>query len=392
MESRAEAQQAATRARRLSPQEAELSGNSLVNLVVVDEEVGLGGRYLVQLSKRKRADLPWTRLGVGSPVVLSPNTAKPDQSHRGVVYERQQQAICVALDGLPDDLADYEVWRLDLSFDEVAVQRQRAALEQARLARGDRFAILRNVLVGQREPEFGVDPEVRPLDRGLNEVQREAVQFAMSARDIGLIHGPPGTGKTTAVVEVIRQAIRRGKKVLACAPSNLAVDNIFERLLACGERAVRIGHPARVMPELREHTLDLLVEKHQDVKLARKLVKQAMTLFRDAERRTRTAPKPGMRRQLRDDACPPSGNAGRREHFGFRSRALRDDDGPGQPVARHAAIRSGRDRRGVPEHRAGLLDSVAALRSRGVVGRSLPVAADRGERRGRRPGIRRQPV
>jgi predicted DNA helicase len=124
----------------------------------------------------------------------------------------------------------------------------------------------------------------------------------MSARDIGLIHGPPGTGKTTTVVEVIRQAIRRGSKVLACAPSNLAVDNIFERLLGFGERVVRLGHPARVMPELREHTLDLLVERHRDVQLARKLVKQAMSLFREASRERRTAPKPGERRQLRDDA------------------------------------------------------------------------------------------
>ena len=140
------------------------------------------------------------------------------------------------------------------------------------------------------------------LDRSLNEVQLDAVQFALSARDVGLIHGPPGTGKTTTVVEVIRQAIRRGRKVLACAPSNLAVDNIFERLLGFRERVVRLGHPARVLPELREHTLDLLVEAHRDVRLARKLVKQAMSLFREAGRQRRTAPKPGERKQLRDDA------------------------------------------------------------------------------------------
>jgi superfamily I DNA and/or RNA helicase len=203
---------------------------------------------------------------------------------------------------MPDDLAEHETWRVDLSFDEVAIERQRAALEQARLARGDRTAVLRDVLIGQRQPEFGVDPEVRPLDKGLNAVQVEAVQFALSARDVGLIHGPPGTGKTTAVVEVIRQAVRRRRKVLACAPSNLAVDNIFERLLGFGERAVRLGHPARVLPALREHTLDLLVERHQDVKLARKLVKQALGLFREAGRYTRAAPKPGAKRQLREDA------------------------------------------------------------------------------------------
>ena len=69
-----------------------------------------------------------------------------------------------------------------------------------------------------------------PLDGALNPSQQEAVRFALFARDVAVLHGPPGTGKTTAVVELIRQAVRRGEKVLACAPSNLAVDNLLERL------------------------------------------------------------------------------------------------------------------------------------------------------------------
>jgi ATP-dependent RNA/DNA helicase IGHMBP2 len=302
LESKAEAQRALEQARRMSSEDAQKAGNTLVDLVVADEEAGLGGRYLVSLGRRGRAPLPWTRLDVGSPVILSPCKSKVEQAHRGVVCERDEPTICVALDRLPEDLADHDVWRLDLSFDEVAIQRQRAALEQARSARGDRTAILRDVLLGVRQPEFGLGPEVRPLDHSLNAVQREAVEFALSARDLALIHGPPGTGKTTAIVELIRQAVRRGSKVLACAPSNLAVDNIFERLLGFDERVVRLGHPARVLPELRAHTVDLLVERHHDVKVARKLVKQAMSLFREAERHTRAVPKPGARRQLREDA------------------------------------------------------------------------------------------
>jgi superfamily I DNA and/or RNA helicase len=302
LESRAEAQRAAEQARRLKPADAQQTGNTLVGLVVADEQAGLGGRYLVQLGKPGGAPLPWTRLDVGSPVVLSPHKSGAEPVYRGVVCERGEQAICVALDRLPEDLAEHETWRVDLTFDEVAVTRQRAALEQARLARGDRSAILRDVLLGQRQPEFGLDPAVRPLDGSLNPVQREAVQFALSARDVGLIHGPPGTGKTRVAAEVIRQAVRRGRRVLACAPSNMAVDNLFERLLGFGERAVRLGHPARVLPELREHTLDLLVERHQDVRLARTLVKQALSLFREAGRYTRAAPQPGARRQLREDA------------------------------------------------------------------------------------------
>ena len=308
MESRAEAQSAARQARKLSPAEAEKTGNSLIDLAVADENAGLGGRFIVQFIRRGHhvpmvgGPLGWTRLDVGSPVVLSPHKDRAELSYRGVVCERGEAMIAVAIDGLPDELGEHEAWRMDIAFDEVATERQRAALEQARVLRGDRAAILRDVLLGVRQPEFGIERAVGPLDRWLNEVQIDAVQFALSARDVGLIHGPPGTGKTTTVVEVIRQAVRRGCKVLACAPSNLAVDNIFERLLGFGERVVRLGHPARVLPELREHTLDLLVERHRDVRLARKLVKQAMSLFREAGRQRRTAPKPGERKQLRDDA------------------------------------------------------------------------------------------
>lgn len=319
LEGRAEARAAMERARRLKRDEAEQEGESLLDLAVADEESGLGGRYLLTLVKRRRGPLPWTRLSPGSPVVLSPDKPKAEFSCHGVVCERSEAAIRVALDRVPEELGDHEAFRLDASFDEAALNRQKAAMEQARLARGDRFALLRDVLLGLREPEFGVDPQPGPLDRSLNAVQMDAVRHALSARDVALIHGPPGTGKTTAVVELIRQSIRRGKRVLACAPSNLAVDNIFERLLASGERAVRLGHPARVLPGLREHTLDLLVEKHRDVQLAKRLVKQAMSLFREAERFTRAAPKPGHRKQLRDDARSLLADARRMEQQAVES-------------------------------------------------------------------------
>jgi hypothetical protein len=273
LESEAEARQAAELARRFSGAAAERTGNSLVELAVADEDTGLGGRYLIQLVKRRRGPLPWTRLSVGSPVVLSPEVARnAPPEWRGVVYQRDEQSLRVALPGMLDELADYETFRLDLSSDEVAVQRQQLALRRARSASGERLAQLRDALLGDREPRFRREEAEAPLDSTLNEVQQSAVRFALAAEDVALIHGPPGTGKTTAVVELIRRAIRRGEKVLACAPSNLAVDNLFERLWAAGQRVVRLGHPARVLPELRARTLDMLVDEHPDVRLARKLV------------------------------------------------------------------------------------------------------------------------
>jgi hypothetical protein len=308
LESRAEAQEAAERARRLSPAEAEKSGTSLIDLVVADEDAGLGGRYLLTLAKRNRGPLPWTRLGVGSPVVLTRQIERPEPGCRGVVYECREGLVRVALAEMPEEVEErgskgVGEWRLDLSSDEVSAQRQRDALRRARAAGKDRLAQLRDVLLGARAGEFGaVDEREPPLDPALNAVQQEAVRFALSSRDLAMIHGPPGTGKTTTVVELIRRAVRRGEKVLACGPSNMAVDNIFERLLAHGEQAVRLGHPARVLPELRSHTLDLLVDEHEDVRLARKLVKQAMSLFRRADRYTRARPQPGEKAEARREA------------------------------------------------------------------------------------------
>ena len=302
LESRAESNRLSQRGSRLSPADAERSGTSLIDLVVIDEDTGLGNRRLLQLAKRKRTPLPWTRLDVGSPVLLSANTRKPGDGYRGVVFERSEASIKVALGSISDDMADHETWRLDLSSDEVSSKRQRAALLRAKSAQGDRLAELRDVLMGRRPPQFGPHDDQPDIDTGLNQTQRQAVRFALSARDVALIHGPPGTGKTTTVVEVIRRGVRRGQKVLACAPSNMAVDNIFERLVAAGERAVRLGHPARVMPELRARTLDLLVKDHADVRLSRKLVKEAMGLFRRAGRYTRARPEQGARREARHEA------------------------------------------------------------------------------------------
>lgn len=302
-ESRAEARQTAQRRQRLAGADAERTGLTLLDLVILDEDAGLGGRRLVRLGKRQRGRLPWTRLDVGSPVILSAPLERGEiATCRGVVFARDDSSLSVAFPGEVELEQPGDTWRLDVADDEIALQRQRLALQRARSAQGDRLAELRDVLLGAKEPEFHQTDVGQPLDKGLNEVQRSAVVFALQARDVALLHGPPGTGKTTTVVEVIRRAVRRGDKVLACAPSNLAVDNIFERLLAAGERAVRLGHPARVLPALREQTLDLLAERHPDVRLAHKYVQQAFALFRRAGRYTRARPEPGARQQTRQEA------------------------------------------------------------------------------------------
>lgn len=307
-EAKAENEQLQQQVQRLAPAAAEATGNSLIGLTIRDEVAGLGGRVLVTLGKRnQQLELPWTRLRVGSPVQLSEENVATMQGWRGVVSQLRRENVQVALQQWPEAQSDRPTFRLDLAGDEIAHQREAAALAAAEGAKGDRLAALRAVLLGEAPALFQPVAPLSPTAGDLNPSQQAAVAHALAAEDVAIIHGPPGTGKTTAVVELIRQAVQRGEKVLTCAPSNLAVDNIFERLLALPELAtggnvVRIGHPARVLPALRDQTLDLLVENHPDMKLVRKLTKEAHALRASAGKYTRAKPEPGARQEMRAEA------------------------------------------------------------------------------------------
>lgn len=296
METEAEAERLAERSRGATRADAEKSGETLLDLVITDHEPGLGGRTVVTLVKRNRTlHLPWNRLRVGAPVVMTPDDSSTDPQH-GVVSARDRSSIQVALDDWPEG----DGFRVDLAPDEITRKRQQAALRAAPKARG-RAAEIRKVLLGERDPRFD-DETACEFTASLNPSQQASVRFAMSARDLAIIHGPPGTGKTTTIVELIVQAVSRGEKVLACAPSNTAVDNILERLVRARQKAVRIGHPARVSEELRDHTLDAKVQDHEAMKLVREMLREAENLFRRSGRFTRTRPARGEKQAVRREA------------------------------------------------------------------------------------------
>src|SRR5262249_39346786 len=118
--------------RRDSTEQAERTGNSLVGLAIRDESVGFGGRTVVVLGKRdRRMELPWSRLNAGTPVVLSESQTKDKSGWRGIVTDRDRETISVALADSPETETERPVFRLDLSSDEVARERQRDALRYA---------------------------------------------------------------------------------------------------------------------------------------------------------------------------------------------------------------------------------------------------------------------
>ncbi len=300
LESTAEIERMTERRKLLGTKKAERSGETILDLALIDHTRGLGGRYLITLAKRNREiPMPWHRLSVGSPVVVSNFADDDGSSLTGVVSARRPDSIQVALDHWPD----WQNFRVDLTADEVTRQRMMTAINTVMDSRG-RLGELRNTMMGDRPPEFA-DAEKTPeieFRTALNPSQQEAITFALAAHDLAVIHGPPGTGKTTTVVELIAQAVARGDKVLACAPTNTAVDNMLTRLIDLNQKVVRVGHPARVSEALQDFTLDGLVEQSDEMSVIKSLRREADDLFRQADRYTRAKPARGEKAEMRREA------------------------------------------------------------------------------------------
>lgn len=261
-------------------------GIALTDLSIDDIDAAPGGRVLVWLKTGAPGGMEDVRVGPGSPVRLWWDDPDADDVVLATVARRRGDRLAVMLDDDPPPELDEGGFKLDRDDPEATFKRGLAALDRFREAeRGSDMARLRDVLFADRAPSFESPPVITIMDGALNEPQREAVARAVAAEDLALILGPPGTGKTRTLVEVIRQAIDRGERVLAAAASNAAVDNLAERLLSEHVRVVRLGHPARITDAMEPSSLDALLERTNAYKLARRWVAEAAELRRKIAKR-----------------------------------------------------------------------------------------------------------
>ena len=150
---------------------------------------------------------------------------------------------------------------VDLAFDETSFAAMREALDVAS-AKGSRLAELRDVLCGFVAPGFR---ELQPMTfPWLNASQQRAVNKTLCCRDVMVVHGPPGTGKTTTLVEAVYETLRREPQVMVCAQSNAAVDWICGKLIDRGVSVLRVGNPARVDDKVLSATYERQFEAHPD--------------------------------------------------------------------------------------------------------------------------------
>ncbi|XP_064637243.1 DNA-binding protein SMUBP-2-like isoform X2 [Lineus longissimus] len=246
--------------------------------------------------------MPSHNMSPGDIVALSPSHEQIETTATGIVSQVRQKSVSIAFDESLDALdldADTEKYKLVKLANDITYKRLRRALGDLKNYRSGPSNHLVNVLFGSSElkPPLNITNDLVFLNENLDASQREAVKFALNQSDVAIIHGPPGTGKTTTVIEIIRQAISLKMKVLACAPSNIAVDNLVERLGEKGSRIVRLGHPARVLHNIQKYSLDAILSYSDETKLVedvRRDMDQTMAKMKKVKDR-------GSRQSLRED-------------------------------------------------------------------------------------------
>ena len=151
---------------------------------------------------------------------------------------------------------------IQLSFDETSYKLMFEALDRTMKAKNNRLAYLRDLFYShQKAARFTFEPMRFPW---LNPTQEKAVNEVLWAKDVAIVHGPPGTGKTTTLVEAINETLMRESQVLVCAQSNMAVDWISEKLVDRGVNVLRIGNPTRVNDKMLGFTYERRFEAHPD--------------------------------------------------------------------------------------------------------------------------------
>ncbi|MFT6747209.1 MAG: ATP-dependent RNA/DNA helicase IGHMBP2 [Glaciecola sp.] len=196
----------------------------------------------------------------------------------GVVNQVKEQEMFITLncDELPLWIHD-GILGVQLLFDENAYKEMEYALRQVISGENKRLHALSEIILGSKDASF--NSELVEENLSLNKRQNEALQHVLQAEDVAIVHGPPGTGKTTTIIESIKEVLKSESQVLVCAPSNAAVDLLVSKLSNSSISAIRIGHPARVTEEALSFTLDARITVHKDYKTLRQLKKKAEEYF-----------------------------------------------------------------------------------------------------------------
>ena len=294
-----------------SAKKLESLGVCIRKLDLVETVYSSYGKYLCQFQKRTNSDfenkISKYKFDSGDVVGLFQYGDKIHEKplYRGIVSQFNSKKIVVAFDEeIEEESLPKNICLVQL-VNQVTYDRIKNGLEKLKqMEFNDKSLNLVNVLFEVFEPTFNESTERKNyiknlsfFNNELNESQKDAVRFALEVNEIGLIHGPPGTGKTTTIVEVILQLVKLGNKILVVAPSNIAVDNIGEKLihyksLLSGKDPkinlnfdlCRIGHPARLLPSVISNCLDTKVENSDNTQFVKKVKREMDKIKRELQK------------------------------------------------------------------------------------------------------------
>ncbi len=281
-------------------------GQSWYPAQLVGYDYTSGGQVILILESTNQTEVPNTFQN-GQPVLLFQQDSlagSPTERIQVLVQrqgkQRNQLRIAISEDEMPEWVENGKLG-IDPYLDETSYRRMDEALEEVIAARGSRLAELREILLGYRQPSFRLETTIQATKyANLNPSQLQALSVVAGSRDCAFIHGPPGTGKTTTLVQAIIMTLHTERQVLVCAPSNTAVDLLVEKLVQFGIKALRLGHPIRVNQHLQSYTLDEQIVLHPYYADVKRMRRQAEELMEEQEKGRRFFSK-AMREKLKQE-------------------------------------------------------------------------------------------
>lgn len=244
-------------------------------VVLKKNYIGMGERLIIEIERTQNLGKSHA-FQSGKMVTLFSNNAngREGKHTNGVINYVRDNLMVVTMheDDLPEWIDEGKLG-VDVMFDEASYREMESAMAEVIKADGGRIEELREVLLGHKAAQFELKEPLHITK--LNDSQNQALHKVLCAKDVAIIHGPPGTGKTTTLVQAILMTLKEEKQTLVTAPSNAAVDLLTEKLADEGLNVIRIGHPARVTEKSLSKTLDARIAHHANFKDLRVIRKKS---------------------------------------------------------------------------------------------------------------------
>ena len=234
-------------------------------IIIRNTEIGIGDYYTIEIEKSV-PDHKAHQFQTGKSIEIFQMNGTERNSMKGVIKAmvKSKMIISTTIDDLPDWFDEGRLG-VSLMFDEYTYTEMEHSMKRVIQAQNNRLSELREILYNPSLARFS-EKKFHLSNHPLNEVQQHAIEKCLQAEDVAIIHGPPGTGKTTTLVALISELLKTEKKILVCSPSNIAIDILTEKISHKNINVLRLGNPTRVSENILSKTLDGKVAAHPQYK------------------------------------------------------------------------------------------------------------------------------